>query len=599
MPVYGVHPSIKVEAGSTEITDHVSTSVRRPENGVSIVKIAANDREGVNYIGNFDVWTVLKVSLRYGSDSWTKVFEGVVEDISPLLARQLQTVTATAYGYGRALRNTYCNVNYGSEISSSLDTPTEIWDDLVDNHINKDFDGAATGYAITKTKIKTVNTPTITFLPNPYRKCIDVVNEVANIHAAGQAGSASVHWFVDPSKNLWIDTIANHSVDTTNWPTYYGGSQALSTLVEGVDFKAYEFHKHIRDFANKVLLTAPFRRPGYDYLTEDSGGQALWGTSNVTLTDDAVTYLVGSHSLKAVFEAVAVGEFYYPSGAAAEWDISTWGSEQSIPHVSFYLYKDGITELTTSLRFCNNDTARNTDYYYCVFSTWTEPDDEWIHKSIPIGPYWKSAEESKQFRWATAGNPPADWSDIDEVLFLTLVGDDGIMYIDDFHFTGRLLREAYNSTSIAARNDHQFVLNFNVSLDDTMIASDDSGTAAQLAYAELLARQKTPRVGTVFIPLLVNALPGEIFHIHADEQSSGAFRIDGDFRAVYVQHNVNSEVGFGTELGLSDDLTNTMTFGPHKQLQQLAKVLYTDPEAKNLKGAGVDLLVSRMRKDYP
>jgi hypothetical protein len=468
------HPDIKVEAGSTEIQgDSIKTIVFRPENAVSRVHLTANDYQGKNFIGELDAFTVLKVSLRYGSDSWVKVFEGKVEKVGPEIdVKQGQTLTAVAYGYGygRALSDTHCHVNFGQESeNSALDTPTEIWDDLVDNRINKNFDGAATGYAITKTKIKTINNPTVQFVKGGYRKNVDILNEVCRIYQGYQAGSASVHWFVDPSKNLWIDTVAAHSVDTANWDDWWSTDQAGSTLTEGEDFVSSNFHKNVQGFANKILLFSDLRKPGYDYWTEDSGGSALWGNDGYTsITDSAAQFVVGSHSLLFDPNGAVAGWGYYPSGAAANWDITKMGSVKSIPRINFYYWKHLLTTATTWVVFSTNDTARKTDYYYAAFSNWhTDPDDEWIHVSLPIGPYYLTASENKRFRWTAVGNP--SWSNIDTLEFYTSGGGvNALLYVDDLHFSGKIIREAYNSTSIAANNEYQKTVKLDVAVDDTL-----------------------------------------------------------------------------------------------------------------------------------
>lgn len=594
---YGFDPQIKVEAGSTEIqSDCINTTVVRPENAISYVKLVASDYEGKNYVGNLDAFTVLKVSFRYGSDAWTKVFEGTVYEVGPELDKNQQTVVATAYGYGRALAVTHCNVNYGKESeNTTIDTPEEIWDDLVDNHINKDFDGNATGYAITKTKIKAIATPTINFVPSPYRKNIDLINQVCRFYTASQAGAASVHWFVDPSKNLWIDSIGAHTVDTANWPSYWGASQAASTLVEGEDFVHFDFKKKVKGFANKIILLSPLRKPGYDYWCEDSGGQALWGSTDATLTDDAAIFIVGSHSLKiAPSHAVNPALAYFPSAQNAAWDLSVIGSEQNVPSLNFYVYGDIKSALSKQIELY---TSAGNYYVNIRIDEMLDVADEWHHISLPIGPYHKTAEESRRLLWTAVGAP--DWTNINWVLFrIVSIAQTNITYVDDLHFSGKIIREAYNSTSIAADDEHQKVIRLDMAVDDSMKAADDSGTAGRLAYAELLTAQKKPVVGTVTIPLIVDALPGELFHIHADEQANGSFRVDSDFRAKKITHQFTSAGAF-TMLDLTDDVTNTFAKGQSDLLSELGKATFVDPDAKNLFASGVDLLIGRLSLDYP
>jgi hypothetical protein len=602
-------PDVKVEAGSTEIsTDTITVQVHRILNGISFCKLSSDDYQGKNYIANLDKFTVLKVSFRYGSDSWEKVFEGKVEEVGPALSMgQGQTLVCTAYGYGRALTVTHSAVNFGEESeNNTLDQPTLIWDDIVNNRVKKNFDGNATGWTLNDTKIKTLATPTINFVKGAYRNNLEILNQVCQIYLGAQAGSAGVHWWVDPSKNLWIDTIGAHSVDTGTYPTYWKITEAASTLVEGIDFLQTNFTANVRDFANKILLISDLRKPGYDYWTEDSGGAALWGNDGFTsITDSAAQFIVGSHSLLFDPNGAAAGWGYYPSGASADWDFSAIGSVKTIPHVNFYYRKFLLTTNVTWIVFSNNDTARKTDYYYSTFSDWyTDPDSKWIHVSLPIGPYYKTATENKRFRWQTAGNPPSDWSDIDTIEFYTSGGGaNALLYVDDLHVSGKIIREAYNSTSIAANDEYQKIIKLDVAVDDTMEASDATGTAGYLAYAELLTRQTTPVTGQVTCPsLIVDIYPGQLVHIHGTKRPGGTFRVNSDFRVQQIIHTV-SKGGASTTLDLTDDVKNTFATGhassPTAQLSALKKALFVDPEAKSLKSGAVDELISRLSKDYP
>jgi hypothetical protein len=613
MVTWAEDPDIKVEAGATDISsNNVRVAVHRPENAVSYVELVATDTDGVNYIGRLDKFTVVKVSFRYGSAGWTQVFEGTVEKVGPLLSPgEGQTVAAVAYGYGAALRSTHNDNRYGAQISSSLDTPTEIWDDIVDNYVNKSFGGAVTNYALTKTKIKTIASPTIPFIDGKYRKNIDLINLVAGLYTADQAGSASVHWFVDPSKNLWIDSIGAHTVDTANWPTWWRTNQAGSTLTEGVDFHQSTFITRADDFANKVVLFSDLRKPGYDYWTEDSGGAALWGNDGLTsITDDNTAdvdpgapvtpgFIVGSHSVKFDPNGAVAGYGYYPSGASADWDITAMGSEHTIPFINFYSLHYNLTTATTYIMLSNNDTARKTDYFAATWLDWqTDPNYTWKSVAIPIGPYWESATESRGFRWSTTGSPV--WTDIDTVEFnINGAGTDGFLLIDDLHFSGKIIREAYNSTSIAAVNEYQKPLHMTVAIDDSLQASDASGTAGMIAYQELLRRQTTPVVGQIIIPLAEDALPGQLIHAHGDEQSGGAFRVDSDMRIKEVLHTVGGGQPAYTTLDVTDDVLNTHAYGFSDLVQTWQKAFYLDPEARNLRGGGVDTLITRLSKDYP
>jgi hypothetical protein len=664
-------PKQKIEVGSLEIQDDsLSSIVWRIENAVSRAKIVANDYQGKYYIEDIDVFDVLKISYRYGDDSWTQVFEGVIEEPNPSLNMSGQVVSANAFGYGQALLKTHCHANFGRESENdTLLDPEDVWDDLVDNRVNLNFDAGATGYALTKTKIKAVTSPTIYFIKGGYRNNFDILNQVCLLVQADQAGSAGVHWFVDPSKNLWIDTIAAHTVDTANWPTWWKLNQADSTLTEGQDFTEYNFRKSAKGFANKIVLFSDLRKPGYDYYTEDSGGQVLWGRRLLTsLTDSAAAgqFVVGSHSLLLTSNGAVTGFAWYPSSslsgdaAAAQkdvavttvthfqagdvvriwdntpqgedatiasiagstltmvgnlanaytvannahctkqvgWDIDSFGSEKNPPTLNFYYYCSANTAVaTTAVQMITTPDPTASDYYYARFATNADL-GAWHHCSIPIGSYWKSSDYQRDIEWV-AGGGAEDWNDINAFgFYCTGTGASSLTYIDDLHISGKLIREAYNSTSITANNEYQKPVRLEIAVDDSMKAADDSGTAAQLAYAELLHAQSTPVIGFVKTLGAVDVLPGQLVYINADKQSSGSYRIADSFRIKQITHQFTAD-GFFTVLDLTDDLVNTFAVGPNNLLSELARVQYVDPEAKSLKSGGIDTLVNRLSKDYP
>ncbi len=647
--------------------------VVRPENAVSYCRVTANDYRGKNYIGNLNYLDTVKASFRYGSDSWTEVFEGNVEEVGPSLTSQQQVVEALAYGLGRCLRNTHCNTSYGREsLKPTIDTPAEIWTDLRDNYVQKSFGGANTGYSL-GLNYGGGTTPVIQFLGGKLRSCLAILNETLQLITASQAGSASHHWFVDSAGTLFIKAI---NATQGAWAQWWRTDQAGSTLTEGEDLLNYSFKKRVRDFANKIVLHSDFRKPGYDYWTEDSGGQALWGRWGLTgLTDSVAQYVVGSHSLRMESNGAAPGYCWFASSSLAGdaaagqknvevttpthfrvgdsvrlwedtplsenatiasiagttltmqdnlanaydvadnahcslnlgWDITKIGSEESVPALNFYFHANADTATaTTYVRMFTTDPLN--DYYYATF---IGGDDTatWFHRSIPIGPYWKSDEYQKQYRWSSAGAGNPDWSNINGICFYTFNAAPGnaVIYFDDLHLSGKVIREAYNSWSIAgnvgppavtAKKEHQKIVKMDIAVDDSGKQADDSGTAARIAYAELLTALAKPTVGVIVTPGAIDALPGQKVHVHADKQADGTtFRVDMDMRAKQVTHNFNAN-GFTTTWDLTSDVTNSFAVGYSNVLATLANVIYVDPQAKNLKATGLDTLIQHLAVDY-
>ncbi len=607
----GAIPQQKIVADGVEIQDDtVQSIVFRPENAISRCTLVANNQQGRNYIENIEAFDEIAISYRYADwgDTYTQVFGGVIEECGPESSSQGDKVTAAAYGYGRAIRNTHCAVNYGVESdNSTIDTPSEVIGDLITNRINKNFDADNTGYGILSGKILTMNNPAISYLKGGYRKNIDILNETLTLYQAYQNGSAGAHWFVSPDKYLFVDEIANHTVDTTNWPTWWRTDQTGSTLTDG-DFIQSKFTKNVKDYANKVVLFTDLRKPSYDYWTEDSGGQALWDSSGLTsLTDSnaAGKFIVGSHSLLLTTNGAAPGWAFYPSTHDAAWDITKVGSEKSIPTLNFYYYRNDkiYAGITWVILFTTYNAASGSppldDYFYCNFIA--DAADKWYHRSIPIGPYWKTAELTRSFNWTAVGSP--DWANINGIMFFTYnaSGGNGELYIDDLHITGKIIREAYNSTNITANDEHQKIVHMDVSVNDSMQEADVTGTAAMLAYAELLTTDTTPIVGQVTIPLAYDIKPGQLVHINYNLQPSGSYRVDSNFRVQQAIHNFQTP-NPTTTLDLTDDMINTFAKGheasPTSQLAALHKALFVDPEAKSLKTTGVDELVQRLSHDY-
>jgi len=600
--IWGTYPDVKVEADSTNLSkESFSVLVVRPESAVSRVKVVANDDEGKNFIDNLNLFDTLKISLRYGSDSWTQVFEGIIEDATPQLSEQGQNVGALAYGYGRAIRNTHVDTSFGAESQNpSLDTPEEIWDDLVDNYINKSFGGAATGYAITKAQIEAIATPTIQYVGGTYKSCLDILDQVCNIVQATRGANAGPHWMVDTSKNLRIKYITTVQA---GWPVWWRTDQAGSTLTEGLDLLEYHLTKKGEGFANKIVLCSDLRKPGYDYWTENQSG--LWGTSNCTLSDDAGTKVVGGHSLKAEnADFINPPYAWYPSGANWNLDTSKLGSLETIPTISLYVATDDSNYDPQLLLFTDwTGAGDGADNYFWTNVMNLTTNNTFRHYAFPIGSnYEHSNVAGTDFLWSTVGAP--DWTEIDGMGLrwpISIANKD--YWVDDLHLTGKVIREAYNSTSIGNDDEVQKIIYSNRSLDDSMIASDDTGTAGALAYTELLWRQKKPIVGTVKIPLIVDILPGQKVHIHADKQAYGSlpgtYRIDSDFRVKEITHTISQAEGFITTLALTDDVINFSAKGPTDVRSIFAKAAFADPEAKDLQSSDVDLLISRLSKDYP
>lgn len=590
-------PQQKIVANGNEIQgDCVSSTVWRPESAVSRASIVAKDSNGRHFIDELDSFDVLAISYKYAhQQTWTKVFEGKIRETNPEANTKNKITGALAYGYGKALLDTHCAVNYGVESENSgFDTPSEIIDDLKTNRINKNFDGGNTGYNILGGNILAMANPSIQFLKGGYRNNFDILNQVVLLYQAYRDGASGIHWFVDPSRYLWVDQIGNHTVDTINWNTWWRGTQAASTFTEGIDFINAKFSKNAKEYANKIVLFTDLRKPGYDYWTEDSGGSALWGNDSLTsITDSAAEYVVGSHSLLFTAAGADDGYGYYPSTEDAGWDFTKIGSKNSVPTLNFYYYRNAAMYAATTWVILFT-TDHETDAIYCPFVS--DAAGAWYHKSIPIGPYWKTANLTQPYSWTAFGGAGFDWSNVNGICFFCALAAGGLLYVDDLHFSGKLIREAYDSDEITANDEVQKTVRLDISVDDSMKEADDTGTAASLAYAELIRAMTIPTTGSVTIKGTPDILPGQQVYINA-HKAYNTYRIADTFRATQIIHHFEN-TKFSTQLDLTDDLVNSFGSGPGEQLSALAKVLYIDPEAKSLKSSGVDELVERLSIDY-
>jgi len=295
---------------------------------------------------------------------------------------------------------------------------------------------------------------------------------------------------------------------------------------------------------------------------------------------------------------------WYPSAANAGWDFTLFGSRNTIPHVSFYARKNA--DLGPLSRFFFTTTDHTVDRYYLDdLNSYITANDEWFHLSIPVGPYWSKADETRRFRCVDDGGA-FDWTDVNGLGFYFDCGGfagDKELYIDDIHLTGKIIREASDTSELVAHNEYQRVIRNDVAVDDTLKASDDSGLAARIARAELLRRAQTPIVGMIQTPLIINILPGQTVHVDACQKSDGTYRTDQDFRVKEIVDIIGGAArynGFETRLNLTSDVTNTHAFGvPDAQslLLQYAGAL-GHAEARDLKGSGIDPLIPRLSKAY-
>lgn len=605
-----------------ETTDYynrlfTSINVKLRENNYNVATLTLPDAHNYHYSFSFAPFDTIHISFKNGNETnYVERFAGTIRQVNPSFNSEGKTLILNCKGYGVELEETHCNRDYGLESSNStLNTIDEIITDIVDNFTEKSFTGDVTNHTLATTRVSDYVTTDIKYVNNPYRTNLEVLDTLAQLSSAIGAGTtAGGHWIVVPDTTLtamllWAK-IGDHAAGTNSpeayWPDWWNYLEADSALTEGLDFTDYSILNKAEEYANKIVLITDFRRPAFDYWTEDSGGAALWGNDSLTgVTDSNTQYKVGSHSLKIDPDGANTGYAYFPASADAAWDVTKWGSAKTIPHINFYIYKNAtFTEATSYIYMSTNTAARKTDYFYCAFSTWTENDNEWIHKSIPIGPYWASSEESKQYRWSSQGNP--DWAKIDTIEFmLSGTGADGLLYVDDLHFNGKVTRSAADTSEITLNKEYQKVIIARNSMDDTCVAGvgagKDDGYAGRIAYAELLRRASVPSTFNFTLkqgrPLM---LAGQKTHLHIGKRRDNTYKHDCTARFLTIEHNWNETTGLTTTCTATTDLLNSFPISaPDQYAMMMENLFLNSSEAKNIRaGAEVDLLIPILESDY-
>ena len=599
-----------MESGGEVYINDASLSIEsvHPENNLSSVTVQVSDYQNSKYEAVFDALGTLDLSFRYGTDSWTKVFSGLISIVSPAVTLDGEVLQVGAWGLGNPLAHTYCNESYGVESinNNAVDTPKEILEDLIDEHVNKIF-GAAVGGGADWTMGKQVDNAhaglSVTHLQSHYDTNFTLVNKVCDLTTSYAANlgppEVGTHWFVDANGDLYFKKIdANHT--SGNWPRYWKTTQANSKITVKEDMVLYDFRKHTQEYANHVLISSKFRMPGEDYWTEDNGGQALWGDDGNGRTADSATHIVGSHSVIIDnTSAVAAGEVYYPAGQNASWDLEKCGSRNTIPTFGFYARKTAALGTAT---FWIHSAAGNHITPYNGLDTLISEVNQWFYISVPVGPYFDRSPMNEDCQMTeTAG--AIDWSDIDYIRFTLPAGVGYDLFVDDMHFSGVVVREAKDTAAIGANKTYMKIMRNDTAVCDTLQqgtpGTTDTGAIAQLAHAELLRRSCTPIVGMIQTPLIVDLLPGQTVYVEACQQASGAYRIDKDMRVVELRRSVRKNQ-FRTVLNLTDDVENSHAFGAPTMLGMLKAYAGAlgSGEARDVKGGALDNQIPRLTETY-
>jgi len=104
--------------------------------------------------------------------------------------------------------------------------------------------------------------------------------------------------------------------------------------------------------------------------------------------------------------------------------------------------------------------------------------DVFEYFTFPLGPYYALLDENRRYRYTEVGAP--DWADINGICFMfNSATQQSDIYVDDLHISGKIIREASDTSELAAHDEYQRVILNDTAIDDTLDASDDSGLGGQ------------------------------------------------------------------------------------------------------------------------
>lgn len=611
-----------------------SLTVTGRENGIRTAVLTCPNKRGLIYPDNADVFDqVLIYQVLFGET--IEFFRGTIRKVESN-AQNKEFVDLKCKGTGFALENTNCSTNYGyTSVNPTDDTIKEIIDDLITNYVNLSYGSANnTGYALNSGLVETIDAGlSIPYVNFPYNKCSSVIDRLLMLDTAYRNGStAGPHWIVTDfggTTYLRVKTIGTTQASGVGqWGKYAGGTEAKVILKEGINFFSYTTHRSAGEYANNICLITDLRKPGYDYITE--GQVANWDDTDVTLTDDAggglnepAAPMVGTTFIRAASEIDGTCYFWYIDSEDLAWNVDAMGSSANPPRLNFYLSCNDVSDATQI--GVNFFTARGADYYSYLndAAAWTlqhalTKDDEWQHFSIPIGTYAEkgfltnrryagSAAADINWHWSKTGN--GDWSNINGIMFqFDGTADRDVICVDDLHISGKIIREAVDTSEVTAHDEIQLPIISIDALDDSCVASDDTGMAGAMAYAELLRRVNIPETIEFKTTMFPDLRAGEYFALSFRKRpiSKGDitkaltfYHEEEDFRVLKYTHRIGKQ-GAYTHVTATDDLLNSFPITNMDQRSLLNEfMLVNNEEAKNMRSSGnVDLLVEHLRKPY-
>jgi hypothetical protein len=589
MVTYMPIPQFKLTLGTTPFENDImiSAKVTRNENNFDLATIVLADTN--LYPGTVTDGTAVQLDVKDASDSsYTTIFKGVVRFLVPDISKDGRTLTLSCFGSGYGLGEMLVGNEYGTQsIHPSIDTPTEIVTDIINNYVKKILAGANSGFNYT---VLTTIANSIPYINFPYKTANASLNDLVDLVTAQEAGDPGIHWIVTTDNVLHMKFI---SATQTGWDQYYGGSPAAATLTYGKDYFNINLEKMAPE-ANYVIYYGNWRRPSNGDTYTNVGCDSIWTAYNYgsQLSEDTTNYIINTSSLKCncgVQGGSTVG-CYLPSTHAA-WDFSGF-SNDNVPTMNLYLRRSGtITGMTVSLY--NLDGSENIIGYGTTdLTSQLANASQFYHFTLPLGKYYNTPSQFQDFKWY--GSPALDWSRIDKVMFYFTGGENVYINIDGFYVgDANLCRVAWNS-SLPGGTAKMKLITDAIGKDDVLKSGTpgvtDQGLMAQLAYASLLQLQKEALVGTADIPTIIkDALPGQLFSIQGT-----------DFRATKIVHNLQTD-GFTSVISITDDVTNGRARARYEDVNKIYAAIrpeFQDRASSSIKAGTVDWKITRLVEDY-
>lgn len=634
------NPQLKVEVGALPTTFQNRKTIKAVitcvENGFNVANVSFLDRDIVD-IAHIAKGGALNLYVKDAKETaWYTMFKGKIRMVTESLGKSGEKVIVKCDGPGWALPecdvlNEYGNQSLNPTLASVQDIITDASEGIVPawvNHILGDTTKDS-GHNVNTDHVADVGgtIPYIYFGLKPASKCLC---DLIDLEQAYMGTLAGAHWIVLPDDILLLQEIAAHDAGSVGhgWSNYICGQStatALATLVQAGRTKKGDFHdfnfQTLDQLANYIVYYSECYNPATrDLWTENNSVDWACDVASAITDANAAGYVMaGSWSIKPYKLAAGPYSCWYPSTVDLGLNLTALGGKYCIPVLVFWFLRNANSDYL-QVWLLSDTTGINAQGdlrgFFCRLKVPTDTDDgatkhPWKQYILPIGPYWYLAKANTSFasdcdpyipgwvNWRTG-----DWTNIKAIMFdLNATGNPSYTWIDGMHFAGFILRGAKDGTSITANKLRTRPITDPFAKYDTLLASDDSGTAAQLAKAELLRARTEPMLGTFKTRMVRNALPGQFLHVHARPNwDESTYNINRDVRLTQIVHTIDGTLGGAiSDWEVTSDLINSMTRQSYTSMNEMLKAIrpeFQDRQASGIKMRDIDITQAILEKDY-